>query len=279
MDICISGWVITNREAVVVPDIYADNRIPSDAYRPTFVKSLAMVPIRRSNPIGAVGTYWANHYIATDKEINTLQALADSSALALEKIRIKEEMENRINAQSYELNHAIEEARMLSLVDELTGLYNRRGLFTLGEKSRNLALRNNTDQFLLYIDADGLKRLNDTHGHSAGDEFLRSLAQVIKNTYRKSDIIARLGGDEFCVLGTVTGNIETIIPRFENRIAEFNSKHIDPRFRLRISCGVCPWPADSNATLEEILERADKAMYERKHERRPSTGNEDKNRS
>lgn len=279
MEACISGWVITRREAVVIPDIYIDNRIPSDAYRPTFVKSLAMVPLRHTDPIGAIGTYWARPYIATDEEVSALQALADSTALALEKIRIGEEMEQQINAQSLEMEHVIEEARMLSLVDELTGLYNRRGLFTLGEQTRNLAIRNNTDQFLLYIDADGLKKVNDTHGHSAGDKLLRDLAQVIKNTYRKSDIAARLGGDEFCVLGTVAGNIETIIPRLDTRIDEYNSGSGDPRFKLSVSCGACLWPADSSATLEEILGQADKSMYERKHERRPSTSNGDKNSS
>jgi GAF domain-containing protein len=83
MDTCISGWVMLNGQATAIPDIYADPRIPVDAYRPTFVKSLVMVPIRRQAPIGAIGTYWASHHSATAVEIEMLQALADTTSTAM----------------------------------------------------------------------------------------------------------------------------------------------------------------------------------------------------
>jgi putative two-component system response regulator len=87
LHVCISGWSMINRQAVVIEDIYADARIPHDAYRPTFVKSLAMVPIRTLDPVGAIGNYWARHYKPTTHEIGLLQALADSTAVAMENIR------------------------------------------------------------------------------------------------------------------------------------------------------------------------------------------------
>ena len=77
MKTCVSGWVMLNREPVVIRDIYADDRIPVDTYRPTFVKSLAMVPIRTLNPIGAIGNYWADYRSPTQEEVGLLQALAD----------------------------------------------------------------------------------------------------------------------------------------------------------------------------------------------------------
>lgn len=81
---CVSGWVMMNRIPVVIPDIFADPRVPADAYRPTFVRSMAMVPVNRERPIAAIGAYWATHHEATPNQLDVLQALADSAALALE---------------------------------------------------------------------------------------------------------------------------------------------------------------------------------------------------
>ncbi len=84
---CISGWAMLNKRAAVIEDIYADARIPADAYRPTFVKSLAMVPIRTSDPVGAIGNYWAHRRMPTDVEVRLLQALADSTSIAIENVQ------------------------------------------------------------------------------------------------------------------------------------------------------------------------------------------------
>ena len=86
MDVCISGWVMRRGEAVLIPDVYADPRIPADAYRPTFVKSMIMVPIRREDPIGAIGAYWAEGRPDAGL-IEVLQALADSTSVAMENVR------------------------------------------------------------------------------------------------------------------------------------------------------------------------------------------------
>jgi signal transduction histidine kinase len=93
---CISGWAMLHREPVVVPDIYKDDRIPVDAYRPTFVKSLVMVPIRTTQPVGAIGNYWATPHVATAEEVRLLQALADSTSVALENVRLLRETEQRL---------------------------------------------------------------------------------------------------------------------------------------------------------------------------------------
>ncbi len=77
---CISGWAMLHKQHVVVEDIYADNRIPHDAYKPTFVKSLAIVPIDINNPIGAIGNYWATHHLTTTNEIYLLEKLAAITA-------------------------------------------------------------------------------------------------------------------------------------------------------------------------------------------------------
>jgi len=86
---CISGWAMLNRRPAVIEDVYADDRIPHDAYRPTFVKSLVMMPIRTLDPMGAIGAYWARPHQPTDEEVRLLQALADSTAVALENVRAR----------------------------------------------------------------------------------------------------------------------------------------------------------------------------------------------
>jgi len=82
MSDCVSGWVMEHREAVVIPDIALDPRVPQQAYRPTFVKSMAMVPV--GDGIGAIGAYWAAPHDATASEMDMLAALADSAGLALQ---------------------------------------------------------------------------------------------------------------------------------------------------------------------------------------------------
>lgn len=106
MEACISGWSMLHREAVFIPDIYADERIPHEAYRPTFVQSLAMTPVRTADPIAAIGVYWADHHHLTSEEAELLQALADSTAVAIENARIRSELEERVTARTAQLSAA-----------------------------------------------------------------------------------------------------------------------------------------------------------------------------
>ncbi|WP_176954443.1 sensor histidine kinase [Niabella drilacis] len=106
IETCISGWTMLNRQSVIIPDIYQDSRIPTEAYRPTFVKSLVMVPIRIMDPIGAIGNYWANMHQATKDEAQILQSLADITAVTLENVQIYEELEARVKQRTAELEVA-----------------------------------------------------------------------------------------------------------------------------------------------------------------------------
>ncbi|MBX3220087.1 MAG: GAF domain-containing protein [Labilithrix sp.] len=103
LETCISGWVIQHREAVVIEDIFLDDRIPHDAYRATFVKSLVMAPIRREDPLGAIGAYWADRRLPTQAEVKLLQALADSTSIALENVQLYAGLEERVRARTAEL--------------------------------------------------------------------------------------------------------------------------------------------------------------------------------
>lgn len=114
MENCISGWAMLNGESTVIPDIYLDPRIPADAYRPTFVKSLVIVPIRKAAPLGAIGTYWADHHEASAEEVELLQALADTTAVAMENIQVYMELERRVQLRTQELESANRELEAFS---------------------------------------------------------------------------------------------------------------------------------------------------------------------
>lgn len=110
---CISGWVMMNKKPAVIEDIHKDKRIPADAYRPTFVKSLAMVPIRTSDPLGAIGNYWASHRLPSQEEIALLQALADITAVSIENIEVRNQLEEKLNERTQMLNQLMDHKKQL----------------------------------------------------------------------------------------------------------------------------------------------------------------------
>ncbi len=267
MPTCISGWAMLNRKTAVIPDIYADERIPHEAYRPTFVKSLVMVPIRTLAPIGAIGNYWAQPHQATADEVRLLQALADSTSIAMENLQVYGELEQRVRDRTAALERANQEIHKLSITDELTGLLNRRGFYVLADQALALARRNGEQTLLAFVDVDGLKRVNDALGHDAGDAMIADVARVLRSTLRQSDIIARVGGDEFCVIAT---NPETdgqvLRERLLERLEQANAA-ADKPYRLSASIGFVESRAVETATLDQLILGADEHMYAHKKAR------------
>ena len=282
METCISGWTMLHREPAAIEDIYQDDRIPADAYRPTFVKSLVMVPIRSMDPVGAIGSYWARQHRPTSEEIAVLQALADSTAVAMENVRVYAELEHRVKertarlecvnealrAEVQERRKAEAEVRRLSLIDDLTGLHNRRGFFMLAEQELRVARRSGTPAWLVFVDLDGLKHINDTLGHEDGDALLRDAAGLLQGHFREGDVLGRLGGDEFAIFAvTPGGNAEEIEARLHRDIETFN-RACTSRYRVAMSVGIVSCLTEDGESLHKLIARADAAMYERKRERK-----------
>ena len=282
MSSCISGWVMLNRKPAVIENVYEDPRIPIEVYRPTFVRSLVMVPIRTLGPIGAIGNYWANPHRPTAKELKLLQALADTTALALENVQVYRELEQRVRQRTEELeaaNQALrnemserakveEEVRRLSLTDELTGLDNRRGFFERAKIRLRTLRESGTQAWLIFADVDGLKQVNDTLGHEAGDDLIFVAGSLLQESLRQSDIISRFGGDEFAILAVVDDDkIDALKERLQQRIEDFN-RYSNRPYTVSISVGAVSIRNVACDSLDKLIARADETMYQHKRVRR-----------
>lgn len=161
-----------------------------------------------------------------------------------------------------ERKQAEETIRELSLVDDLTGLRNRRGFYVLAEPQLHLARRLGRSAVLYFADLDGLKRINDELGHAEGDRALADVTAILRDTFRETDVIARLGGDEFVVLAleSTGGEVDTSLVRLDEHIDQYNQKTGRP-YRLAVSVGVVHCPPESNESLSELVRRADADMY------------------
>jgi diguanylate cyclase (GGDEF)-like protein/PAS domain S-box-containing protein len=161
------------------------------------------------------------------------------------------------------------ELRRMSVTDDLTGLNNRRGFFMLAEQEMKLARRLKKDLLLVFVDLDDFKSINDTHGHQVGDQALAETAEILRTTFRESDILARLGGDEFVALAMFSPEEpdDVIETRLHQTLAEHNARP-SRRYVLSISTGAARFDARNVPSLAELMAIADDALYEKKRARK-----------
>lgn len=167
-----------------------------------------------------------------------------------------------------------EELKKMSNTDPLTGLYNRRGFITLAEHTLGLAKRLKRKLILIFIDLDNMKWINDNLGHNVGDMALKETADILRKTFRENDLIARIGGDEFVVMGVVEReeDKEDIISRLNNKLLESQKKD-EKLFSLSFSIGTVFYDPEKPCRIEDLLEKADKLMYEEKKRKKALTNN------
>lgn len=161
-----------------------------------------------------------------------------------------------------------EELRALSFSDDLTGLYNRRGFFTVVQQQLRVASRLARNVVLFGLDMDDLKRINDTCGHLTGDSAIRDAADIIRKNFRESDVIARIGGDEFAVFMIENINIDPsrLILRLQDILKIYNSQGTRP-YMLSLSIGMTRQDPRKPSSIEDMLRQADQNMYEQKRVR------------
>jgi len=227
-----------------------------------------------------LNTFTQLHAHASDIPVIILTGLADET---LGQIAVRE------GAQDYlvkgqitsltlvrAIRFAIERQRLLvelntkSLVDPLTNLYNRRAFFALADRQIQIANRSQRGLLTLFIDVDNFKRINDSLGHQAGDKVLQEVANVLRETFRHSDILARIGGDEFAILAIELDNkdSETVTNRLRQNLKDQMGQIPGPS-QLSLSIGLARYDPLEPCSLGELLGLADARMYAEKRKKRP----------
>jgi diguanylate cyclase (GGDEF)-like protein/PAS domain S-box-containing protein len=192
----------------------------------------------------------------------------DAQGKALEIHTASRDVTERRDAVA-RLDAYAQELKSLSLRDELTALYNRRGFLEVANQTHALAIREGRPAALLFVDLNGMKRINDELGHDQGDAALVDAARVLSETLRGCDTVARLGGDEFVafVLDVTPKHVDAVRGRLRE-LADIRVAEHDRPFRLSMSVGAAYLPVGSTSSIEALLDEADQAMYLQKNARR-----------
>lgn len=223
-----------------------------------------LVEARTPEAVSAVVSATAPVLSAAD--LSMLEILTDVATLALSNVELRAHLDSTqgVSEANRRLEQEIEEHWLFaaevfrqSVTDELTGLYNRRGFFKRAEKELAVLRERERVGMVLFLDLDGLKELNDTQGHDAGDELLREAAGLLRRLFREQDVLARVGGDEFAVFVPGYAEVERVVERLQTA----------PE-RVRLSVGAAVFDPCAPRSLYELLGAADSAMYDDKRTRR-----------
>jgi len=162
-----------------------------------------------------------------------------------------------------------EKVREMSIPDELTGLHNRRGFFAIAQQQLKVTKRVQGILALVFADLDDFKTINDTWGHHKGDEALVAMADVLKRSFRESDLIARISGDDFALLlfNTHENNFDIIFGRLQQNIDAFNLRS-EVTFFLSLSIVMALYDYSQPCSLEDLLKLADRRMYDQKQRKK-----------
>lgn len=257
-----SHAIVSPEELMIVKDTHRDERFfdnPLVTGAPN-IRFYAGAPLitPEGHAVGTLCTIDSKPRKLTPLQKNALAVLSRQIIAQLElrlKIAELEEMEARL--------------RNLSVRDDLTNLYNRRGFFANSRQLVKLARRTDSPISVIYIDVDGLKQVNDEHGHERGSEMILDAANILKENFRDSDVVARLGGDEFAIflINSSRNYVERAVERLHLKVENFNKNHEKP-YKLSLSIGYASNYRIGDTEISELLEKADQAMYREKRKKK-----------
>ncbi len=256
--------ILDTQRVLVVKDAMTDNRFVENPLvsGQTKFRFYAGAPILTQDDL-AIGTLCVFDKVPqelTGLQLGALRALARQLSVRIELRRTTEL-----------LRQANDELRDLSLTDELTGLYNRRGFYLHAEQQVKLFRSRESDRslWLMLGDMDGLKQINDQYGHIEGSAAIKKTAEILVHTFRDADILARPGGDEFTVL--ILNTLDEVAEKIPKRLDENFDKHnaeSGKTYELAMSIGLVKIEYDEETTIPEMVRAADAAMYTNKRQRK-----------
>lgn len=269
-----SAWCIEHKQPVIINDVQDEFSIlltQKPYTNDAGIRSLIYIPLLFENKPKGILTIQSPEIAAYDDHaLQFIEALAPYIAVALENASIHQRLEvlnKELMNDKLSLEQAAEEIARLANHDNLTGLPNRRLLFELLHQAFELANRQKSLVAILFIDLDDFKPINDRLGHQAGDIALIAVAERLKNLLRTSDTIARVGGDEFVVCLSTIHSRKDVEYACKKILQECTKiiKVKDTDCIIGMSIGIAVYPEDGT-TIDELLNKADSAMYKVKHE-------------
>ncbi|MBN2265066.1 MAG: sensor domain-containing diguanylate cyclase [Candidatus Aminicenantes bacterium] len=209
--------------------------------------------------------FWARDYCRSVKGKDGKIIHLDGILVDITEVKT---MERRYEMAMRKLQLTNEKLESQSLSDHLTGLHNRRGFFSFGLQQMKIAKRLKAENYLVFLDIDNLKEVNDAHGHAVGDMLLEGVAAILKGNLRESDVIGRIGGDEFAVLAMRSKGVgeRSLLLRIDEGVKAFRIKGY-PRLRLSVSMGLVRIDPQKYKQLDDFLAHADFLMYQEKRKK------------
>jgi len=216
--------------------------------------SFLAAPLKhRGESIGLLAALGREKGAFTSRDLGLMTTLAVQASLLIENATL------------------MEKTKRLSITDGLTNLFNRRYFEEFWKKEMGEAIKNNQPCSIAMFDVDNFKNYNDTHGHQAGDEVLRTIGHTLQRGTKGSDIVARYGGEEFVVIfsETTLENAALVCRRLNRAVTEhhFPGEETQPNGDLTVSIGVASYPGDGT-TAETVLKKADDRLYSAKEQGR-----------
>jgi diguanylate cyclase (GGDEF)-like protein len=211
---------------------------------------------------------------ALENKTHALEVLREGAQDYIVKGEVDVKLLRRTMRYAIERHRSRVLLQQLSFNDELTGLLNRRGFLSMAQQQLKIAQREDWQLVLLFADLDSLKNINDNFGHTEGDRALKSVASVLKQTFRTSDLLARLGGDEFIVLAlnAPAAGVQTMTNRLQKNLDRHNSQN--RYYQLSLSIGIAQFDPNRVSSLDAMIMEADKALYENKRKKRMTNRNQ-----
>jgi len=268
-------YVINKQQHLVLDDVASEHQhFKADPYfqQNPGLKSVLCQPIFSQNRL--LGLLYLENELTTsafhEQLLQLTGMLAAQAAISLENAQLYEHLEEKVRLRTEQLEQAKQEAEHLARTDPLTGISNRRSFFDSGKAELIRATRYKHQMSVIMLDIDHFKNINDSYGHGVGDEAIKALVSIIQDSCRINDTIARLGGEEFAVIlpETALDEAKIIAERIRVQLEQHTLITEQHRINYTASFGISLFngnaEAHAHSNLDELLEQADKGLYEAK---------------